>query len=79
MVNIENNIAIIPFKDDFAVDFAALNKEWLTKYFEVEPLVKKMPGNPKLNYLKKGGFIYFTLEYKRTHIKPEYKRTHIKM
>ncbi len=59
MDNRENNVTIIPFKNDFADDFAALNKAWLKKYFEVEPMDEKMLGNPKLHYIDEGGFIYF--------------------
>ena len=55
----ENNIAIIPFTDSLETNFAALNKAWLKKYFEVEPLDEKMLGNPKLYYIDEGGFIYF--------------------
>ncbi|MBC7627316.1 GNAT family N-acetyltransferase [Ferruginibacter sp.] len=55
----KNKIAIIPFGDHLAGHFAALNKAWLKKYFEVEALDEKMLGNPKLHYIDKGGFIFF--------------------
>lgn len=57
----QNNITIIPFTESLAADFAALNKAWLTKYFEVEPLDEKMLGNPVKYYINEGGFIYFAL------------------
>lgn len=57
----ENTITIIPFTDLFAADFAALNKAWLIKYFEVEPLDEKMLDNPNKYYIEEGGFIYFAL------------------
>ena len=57
----QNNITIIPFTETLAADFAALNKAWLTKYFEVEPLDEKMLGNPVKYYINEGGFIYFAL------------------
>ncbi len=55
----QNNITIIPFTDALAADFAALNKAWLTKYFEIEPLDEKMLANPVKYYINEGGFIYF--------------------
>ena len=57
----QNNITIIPFTDALAANFAALNKAWLTKYFEIEPLDDKMLGNPVKYYINEGGFIYFAL------------------
>lgn len=57
----QNNITIIPFTESLAADFAALNKAWLTKYFEVEPLDEKMLSNPVKYYITEGGFIYFAL------------------
>ena len=57
----QNNITIIPFTENLAADFAALNKAWLTKYFEVEPMDEKMLGNPVKYYINEGGFIYFAL------------------
>ena len=57
----QNNVTIIPFTDTFAANFAVLNKAWLTKYFEIEPLDDKMLGNPVKYYINEGGFIYFAL------------------
>jgi hypothetical protein len=34
----DNTTAIIPFTDALAHHFTALNKAWLQKYFEVEPV-----------------------------------------
>jgi len=57
----QNNVTIIPFTDAHAANFAVLNKAWLTKYFEIEPLDDKMLGNPVKYYINEGGFIYFAL------------------
>ena len=57
----QNNVTIIPFTDALAANFAVLNKAWLTKYFEIEPLDDKMLGNPVKYYINEGGFIYFAL------------------
>ena len=57
----QNNLTIIPFNESLAADFAALNKAWLKKYFEVEPKDELMLGNPQKYYIEEGGFIYFAL------------------
>ena len=57
----QNNTTIIPFNETLAADFAALNKAWLKKYFEVEPKDEQMLGNPQNYYIEEGGFIYFAL------------------
>ena len=57
----QNNTTIIPFNETLAADFAALNKAWLKKYFEVEPKDEQMLGNPQKYYIEEGGFIYFAL------------------
>ena len=57
----QNNVTIISFTDALAANFAVLNKAWLTKYFEIEPLDAKMLGNPVKYYINEGGFIYFAL------------------
>ena len=57
----DNNILIIPFTDQLAVHFTNLNKAWVKKYFEIEPLDEKMLSNPKHYYIDKGGFIFFAM------------------
>ena len=57
----QNNITIIPFTETLAPYFTALNKAWLQKYFEVEPVDEKMLANPKQYFIDKGGFIFFAV------------------
>jgi ribosomal protein S18 acetylase RimI-like enzyme len=57
----ENTISIISFKDELAYHFTNLNKAWVKKYFEIEPLDEKMLSNPKLYYIDEGGFIFFAM------------------
>ncbi|WP_462250201.1 GNAT family N-acetyltransferase [Ferruginibacter sp.] len=57
----DNTIAIIPFTEALAHHFTALNKAWLQKYFEVEPVDEKMLANPKQYFIDKGGFIFFAM------------------
>lgn len=57
----KNQIKIIEFKPEFAKDFAALNYEWLHKYFEVEPHDTEILENPKEFILDSGGQIVMAL------------------
>ncbi len=55
----ENKIEIISFTDALAIHFTNLNKAWVKKYFEIEPLDEKMLSDPIQYYIDKGGFIFF--------------------
>ena len=57
----ENKIQIVPFSDALASHFTELNKAWVEKYFEIEPLDEKMLGNPRQYFIDKGGFIFFAI------------------
>jgi ribosomal protein S18 acetylase RimI-like enzyme len=57
----ENKIKFIPFNDELAKHFTALNKAWVEKYFVLEPLDEKMLADPRHYYIDEGGFIYFAL------------------
>jgi ribosomal protein S18 acetylase RimI-like enzyme len=54
-------IRIVPFTNEYMPYFTALNKAWLQKYFEIEPIDSLMLENPKQYFLDKGGFIFFAL------------------
>jgi ribosomal protein S18 acetylase RimI-like enzyme len=55
----ESKIEIVPFSDDLAIHFTTLNRAWVEKYFEIEPLDQEMLGNPRQYFIDKGGFIFF--------------------
>lgn len=55
------SIEIIPFTNKLATHFTALNKAWLQKYFEVEPIDEKMLANPQEYFIDKGGYIFFAM------------------
>ena len=61
MITMENKIEIVPFTDELAHHFTALNKAWVEKYFEIEPVDEKMLGNPRQYFIDKGGFIFFAM------------------
>jgi ribosomal protein S18 acetylase RimI-like enzyme len=57
----EGNIEIISFTDELTHHFTNLNKAWVKKYFEIEPLDEKMLSNPRRYYIDEGGFIFFAM------------------
>jgi N-acetylglutamate synthase-like GNAT family acetyltransferase len=52
-------VEIIDYKPCYRKYFRRLNIEWLEKYFSVEPIDKKILGDPNRQILKKGGQILF--------------------
>ena len=57
----ENKIEIVSFSDALASHFTELNKAWVEKYFEMEPVDEEMLGNPRQYFIDKGGFIFFAM------------------
>ncbi|WP_024772287.1 GNAT family N-acetyltransferase [Aquimarina macrocephali] len=53
------NTSIIPFDPKYAKDFAALNIEWLEKYFVVEPHDADLLEQCEHTIINQGGFIFF--------------------
>lgn len=53
-----NNLNFIPYSSIYAETFKALNVEWLSHYFEIEPYDEKVLSNPKEEILDPGGFIF---------------------
>ncbi|GEO10111.1 GNAT family N-acetyltransferase [Segetibacter aerophilus] len=54
-------INIISYDEKFNEDFARLNRAWLQKYFEVEPIDEKILASPRAYIIDKGGFIFFAI------------------
>ncbi len=52
-------VEIINYKPCYRKYFRMFNLEWLEKYFSVEPIDKKILGDPNGQILKKGGQILF--------------------
>jgi N-acetylglutamate synthase-like GNAT family acetyltransferase len=57
-----SEIEIIPYNDELKIHFENLNREWLEKYFYVEPVDEEIFKNPKRDIIDKGGHIYFALK-----------------
>ncbi|MDG3582339.1 GNAT family N-acetyltransferase [Galbibacter pacificus] len=53
------NVEIIPFRQEYAIDFKNLNIEWLERFFVVEPHDHDVLLHCKENIIDKGGAIFF--------------------
>lgn len=52
-------VEIIHFDNIYAKDFYALNVEWLTTYFYLEPFDEEVLSKPEFYIIDKGGHIFF--------------------
>ncbi len=50
---------IVRFRPEFALDFARLNREWLERYFTIEPRDEEYLGAPAGMIVAPGGEIFF--------------------
>lgn len=55
------NVKIVKYTPQYKADFKNLNLEWLNHYFEVEPIDKKILGNPEGEIIENGGMVFFAL------------------
>lgn len=58
MNNVQTEIEIIPFENQYSKDFYELNAEWLRNYFYIEPYDEQVLSHPKEYILDKGGYIF---------------------
>jgi ribosomal protein S18 acetylase RimI-like enzyme len=57
----ETEVEIVDYSADFGDAFARLNREWLEKYFRVEPIDEKVLSDPQSSILDPGGAILYAL------------------
>ena len=55
-------IRVVGFDPRWRADFAALNIEWLERWFEVEAYDREVLGNPEHYILAKGGHVLFAID-----------------
>ncbi|MBX7046347.1 MAG: bifunctional helix-turn-helix transcriptional regulator/GNAT family N-acetyltransferase [Ignavibacteria bacterium] len=58
---LRENVKIEKYKPEYKIHFKNLNLEWLNKFFEVEPVDKKVLNNPETEVINGGGMIFFAL------------------
>lgn len=57
-----HDIRVVAFDPRWREDFAALNIEWLQRWFVVEPFDREVLGNPEHYILADGGHILFAVD-----------------
>lgn len=57
-----NQISIIPYSSDLRHHFESINKEWVKKYFTIEPFDIAQLEDPDKHIIKRGGAILFAKE-----------------
>ena len=57
-----DGIRVVAFDPRWREDFAALNIEWLQRWFVVEPFDREVLGNPEHYILADGGRILFAVD-----------------
>ncbi len=55
------NIEIVEFSDEWAEDFAALNYEWIDKFFVAEKHDREILDNPRKFVIEAGGEIFMAI------------------
>ena len=55
----DKEMKVIRYTPENQKHFERLNKAWLNKFFEVEPLDKTLLSQPEEFILRKGGYIFF--------------------
>jgi GNAT superfamily N-acetyltransferase len=57
-----DRVTIVPFEPPLAAAFASLNREWIEKFFQMEPSDSKVLDNPGQAVIAAGGQIFFALD-----------------
>lgn len=57
-----DGVQIVTWSPEFAGDFDRLGREWLERYFEVEPLDEEYLQNPEAKIVRPGGQVFFAVE-----------------
>lgn len=57
-----NAAEIVAWRAEFAADFDRLGREWLERYFTVEPLDEEYLQDPEGRIVRPGGQVFFAIE-----------------
>lgn len=58
-------IAVHDWRPEWRADFERLNLDWLERYFSVEPIDRRVLGDPQAHIVDPGGHIFFALDGER--------------
>lgn len=61
MITSKREIRIVPFEDKYKSVFKQFNEEWITKYFELEDIDRRLFSDPYTYIIKPGGEIFTAL------------------
>jgi putative acetyltransferase len=53
---------VVPYQEEFRGAFAELNREWIEKYFTLEPADREILGDPDGKIIDAGGQVFFVIE-----------------
>ncbi|KAK5579151.1 hypothetical protein RB653_008830 [Dictyostelium firmibasis] len=59
MIEIDDEIIIVPYEPRFKNDFKYLGIEWISQFFKIEEEDIKVLEHPEENIINKGGYIIF--------------------
>lgn len=60
-----SKFSLVKYQPQYLQAFVALNREWIEKYFRLEPMDLYQLENPQESILSKGGEIFFVLKKER--------------
>jgi ribosomal protein S18 acetylase RimI-like enzyme len=58
----ESGPQVVPFRKEFRAAFADLNREWIERYFTLEPADREILGDPERKVIEVGGQVFFVTE-----------------
>ena len=58
----ESRPQVVPFRPEFRAAFDDLNREWIERYFALEPADREILGDPDGKIISAGGQVFFVIE-----------------
>lgn len=59
---VESGPRIVRYREEYRPAFDALNREWIEKYFTLEPADREILGDPVGKIIAAGGEVFFVIE-----------------
>jgi putative acetyltransferase len=56
------DVAVVPFRPELAAAFASLNRDWIERFFRLEPTDLEVLGDPEGAIIEPGGQVFFALD-----------------